>query len=222
MRGLRLLALVLALALLAAGCGGGKKDSSSEGDQTIDTSDAPQVIGPQVGTTTTTPGAAAEAGPGRRTPAPWSAPKTGVAALIRRAGIEAFDAERLEFHIHAHLDVFVDGEPEPVAAEIGIDRVEGVIAPLHTHDETGIIHVENDKQATFTLGELFNEWDVRLGATCVGSYCTPAKRVEFYVDGKPYSGDPREIQLTRHREIAVVIGAAPDEIPSTYDWPPNT
>ena len=36
------------------------------------------------------------------------------------------------------------------------------------------------------------------------------------IDGEAYDGDPREIELGDHREIAIVIGSAPDEIPSEF------
>jgi len=36
------------------------------------------------------------------------------------------------------------------------------------------------------------------------------------VDGKPDTGDPRLIELEDKREIAIVIGSPPAEIPSTF------
>ncbi|MFF5209526.1 hypothetical protein [Streptosporangium sp. NPDC000396] len=37
-------------------------------------------------------------------------------------------------HYHAHLHIFVDGKPAPVAADIGIDPRTGDMTALHTHD----------------------------------------------------------------------------------------
>jgi hypothetical protein len=38
------------------------------------------------------------------------------------------------------------------------------------------------------------------------------------VDGNRYRGDPRAIVLTNHKEIAIVIGTPPKEIPKTADF----
>jgi hypothetical protein len=38
------------------------------------------------------------------------------------------------------------------------------------------------------------------------------------VDGQAYEGDPREIELTDGKEIAVVVGEPPAEIPSSFEF----
>src|SRR4030095_7701535 len=68
-------------------------------------------------------------------------------------GIEGSSREMLNVHIHAHLSLFFKGEQIAVPYGIGIVkpfRVEngfvGVgngIYWLHTHDATGIIHIES-------------------------------------------------------------------------------
>ena len=58
---------------------------------------------------------------------------------------------------------------------------------------------------------------MRLGHSCVGRYCKP-EPIGFYVDGKPYKGDPRAIELTGGKEIAIVIGTPPSQIPKTADF----
>lgn len=213
------LSSVIAIALIAGACGKGK--SSSSGD-TIGTSDAPAQEGPALATTSTVAGQdTGKVAFGRQIPAPWPAPTSNVVSYITKAGLPSYSGEKLAYHIHAHLDVFVDGETKPVAANLGIDNDAGAISPLHTHDTTGIVHIESDKSALFHLGQLFIEWNVRLDQSCVGSYCAPEKAVAAYVDGKKFSGDPADIELSAHREIALVIGTPPRSIPSSYDWPAN-
>jgi hypothetical protein len=57
---------------------------------------------------------------------------------------------------------------------------------------------------------------VRLDDKCVGGYCKPAAPISIYVNGSLYAGDPRQIQLEDLKEIAIVIGTAPAQIPSTF------
>jgi hypothetical protein len=167
----------------------------------------------------------------------WPAPDDPN-ALTRKAGLEPETKETLIHHVHAHLDVFVDGESVLVPAGIGIeiddpgvkrgtDPVayggieecdEPCISPLHTHDESGVLHTESATEEDNTLGQFFTEWAVKLDETCVGEFCRPDDEIAIYVDGEPYEGDPRAIALTAGKQIAIVIGTPPAEIPSTYDF----
>jgi hypothetical protein len=96
---------------------------------------------------------------------------------------------------------------------------EPCISPLHTHDQSGILHTESADAKPNTLGELFIEWGVPLSATCVGDPCAPGP-VAVYVNGQKQTGDPGAIELTDQTEIAIVLGTPPPEIPSTADFSP--
>ena len=178
---------------------------------------------------------AASAAP-RKTRAPWPRPGSPL-TLARAAGLTPETHEFFEFHVHAHLDVFVNAKRVRVPAGIGIEihdpavhsaRLQdgtigygGInppckfpcISPLHTHDDSGILHTESKRSHPNQLGQLFTEWNVRLSRRCVGGYC---RNVKFYVNGKRYGGDPRAIQLTNLKEIAIVIGKPPRPIPSKF------
>jgi len=168
----------------------------------------------------------------------WPAPADPLDRTVA-AGLEPGVREFLINHVHAHLDVFVDGQPVTVPAGIGINiadpgvrrfdepggtaygGIEGCarpcISPLHTHDTTGILHTESSTPDPNTLGEFFTEWGVALSQTCVGTFCRP-QPIAVYIDGRPYTGDPTAIQLTDRLEIAIVIGTPPAEVPSTADF----
>jgi hypothetical protein len=45
-----------------------------------------------------------------------------------------------------------------VPANIGIDEQAGYLTSLHTHDATGIIHVESPTRRSFNLGDFFDVW----------------------------------------------------------------
>ena len=161
-------------------------------------------------------------------------------ALTRFAGLTPETHEFVFLHVHSHLDVFVDGKKLVVPAGIGIDihnpavkkfpapdGTQGYgginppckkpcISPLHTHFDDGVLHTEAKKNQFNRLGQFFKEWKVRLSAKCVATFCKPTKKIAVYVDGKLLKGDPRFIQLKDRREIAIVIGKAPAEIPSTF------
>jgi hypothetical protein len=207
--------------LALAGCGGGESNSSSssgDGDVCSQFQNPPAI---------------------RTTKAPWPAPENAM-ALTCKAGLVPEDAENLEYHVHAHLDVFVNGRPVIVPAGIGIDLdnpavradrngsglVIGAgltqvcdqpcISPLHTHDLSGILHTETKTPSPNQLGQAFTEWAVRLTNDCVGGYCKPDIPIKIYVDGKVDTGDPTQIELSDKREIAIVIGTPPATIPNEF------
>ncbi|MBA3690824.1 MAG: hypothetical protein H0W82_05360 [Actinobacteria bacterium] len=213
---------VLALigVVLASACGGGT-GSSDDGSASLASRSAPPAPQPVIGAP------------------PWPAPPDPIARTVA-AGLKPERKEFFAIHLHAHLDVFVNGEPVEVPAGTGIDITDpGVkrfedaggigyggielcdmpcISPLHTHDTTGVLHTEAPENETNTLGEFFVEWGVRLDERCVGGFCEPQASIAVYVDGQRYDGDPAGIALENLREIAIVIGSFPREVPSTYDF----
>ena len=169
----------------------------------------------------------------------WPAPPDPLERTVA-AGLEPEVQEHTTNHVHAHLDVFVDGEPITIPAGIGIntddpdvrtfDEPDGsvsyggieqcakpCISPLHTHFATGILHTESESPEPNTLGQFFTEWGVALTDSCVGEFCSP-KPIAFYVNGEPYTEDPTAIELTDQKQIAIVVGTPPAEIPKTADF----
>lgn len=132
-------------------------------------------------------------------------------------GIKCQATEKVLFHIHAHLTVFVNGSARLVPYGIGIGPpLSGQNTPLgafvtsgtcfswlHTHVSDGIIHIESPIQRVFTLGDFFDIWGQALSSSQVG----PARgRVVAFFNGKVYAGNPREIPLLKHAQIQLDVG----------------
>ena len=111
--------------------------------------------------------------------------------------------ERLIFHIHAHLTIFVNGLQRQVPQDVGIPAGHNCLYWLHTHYPDGIIHIESPVQRTFTLGDFFDVWGQPLGPNQVG----PAQgKVTAIYNGKVYVGNPRNIPLNAHAQIQLEVG----------------
>jgi len=157
---------------------------------------------------------------GRDLAPPWPAP-ADAAAGVRAAGLPMLSAEGTVEHLHAHLDIQVNGQTVAVPADIGIDQAHNSISPLHTHDTTGVLHIESPVKRQFTLGELFSEWGVSLSADNIGSLRnTGDKAVRVYVNGTLKTGNPAAVTFTAHDEIALIYGPLPasGSVPSHYDF----
>ncbi len=109
-------------------------------------------------------------------------------------------SKKIIIHIHPLLNVTVDGSPLVVPGGIGINSsvwndhsfdqygmgpmkmsmgstsmiMQGM-APLHTHDTSGTIHVESNEIRNYTLGKFLDNWGIDLDG----------KIVKLSVDGKP-------------------------------------
>lgn len=158
---------------------------------------------------------------GRDTPPPWNAP-ADAAAAVRAAGLPMLSQEGRVIHIHAHLDVSVDGQPVEVPAGIGIDRSGRGISPLHTHNATGVIHIESPVNRAFNLGEFFTEWEVTLSPNNVGGlHVGDGKALRIFVNRTQVTANPAAVILNAHDEIALIYGnpQSAGSIPSRYDFP---
>ena len=155
--------------------------------------------------------------------APWPANIGQLSARLAAIRLPALLQEGTALHIHQHLDVYVEGRQLTVPAGIGIDPADGFISPLHTHDTSGVMHVESPDVRTFTLGQFFAVWGVRLTGRCLGAYCASGPSlVRVFVDGHRVEGDPRQVALAEHQEIVVAYGTPaqlPSPLPQIYDFP---
>jgi hypothetical protein len=217
---LRLCAVLLAVAAVAllAGCGssgGGAKTSSTK--STGAPAAGAVALGPAFGSMTSLPGVLTSS-------PPWQ-PNNADATLqlrLRKIGLDPLTAEGQAVHIHQHLDIFVEGKQVTVPNQIGIASSGGFISDLHTHDATGIMHVESPTVTSFSLGQFFAVWGVRLDARCIGGLCASgAKRVTAWVDGKQVTADPTRIVLAEHQVIVLAYGTPaqdPKPVPKSYDF----
>jgi hypothetical protein len=157
-------------------------------------------------------------------PAPWKANAGSfLRARLDRLDLPVLSAEQLDYHIHVHLDVYIRGVHVPVPPYVGIDFVDQFLTVLHTHDATGVVHVESATSRPYQLGKFFGVWGVRLSTTCIGRYCTgPKAGLRTYLGGKPYAGNPASIVLREHEEIVLAYGTRaqlPRPLPARYAFP---
>lgn len=62
-----------------------------------------------------------------------------------------------QFHIHPKLTIVINGQEQTIPAEVGSRFA--CLHPLHTHDATGVIHIESPEKRDFTLADFFAVWD---------------------------------------------------------------
>lgn len=113
--------------------------------------------------------------------------------------------EKIVMHNHAKLTIKIEGRTIAIPENIGIDSKlykdhsldtfgmkmpdmpkMPVMAPTHTHDTSGTIHIESTVVRDYTLGDLFNIWGVTFTSTCIMDKCNDGtKTVILFVNGQP-------------------------------------
>ncbi len=132
----------------------------------------------------------------------------GQAGIV--AGIPCDPGEHLTYHVHAQLRIRVDGTQVPVPPSIGIRRDANCIYWLHTHDATGLLHVEAPTQRDFNLGQFFDVWGQPLGPHSVGGHqLDEGEQLFVFVNGQRYERDPRTIPLVDGAIIELQVGTEP-------------
>jgi hypothetical protein len=128
-------------------------------------------------------------------------------------------SEVLTRHEHAHLVILIRGQIKTVPAFVGITATQ--ICWLHTHDTSGIIHVEAGDARALTLGDFFAVWRQPLSAAVIdGERVGNGESIQATVDQQPYTGAPETIVLKDHEDIVLQLGP-PFLNLQPYVWPPG-
>jgi hypothetical protein len=152
----------------------------------------------------------------QNTPGPWDTGSNGLEKRAAALGLP--DPSDTVFHIHANLKVYTDGKPQKVPANVGIDQGSQFITSLHTHDATGVIHMEAVQPYPFKLGQFFQVWNVPLSATQIGSYHAGKGLVlQLWVNGKQIKGDPAAYVMKAH-DLMVVGFGKPGSFPTKSNF----
>jgi hypothetical protein len=209
-------AVVAALAALAlTGCGSSATTSSTTAASSATTTSTSTTA------SSSTTQAATGTAPGPETiplePGPELASASTTSPGNKIDGlIECAPIEQLAYHIHVHLQVYVDGHAQSLPAAIGLlgpvyentpaGRFYGAQKCyywLHTHASDGIIHVESPTKRIYPLGIFFDEWRQPLTSDRVAS---AHGKVTAFVNGKRWTANPRDIPLKPQFEIQLDVG----------------
>mgnify|MGYP001610615587 CR=1 FL=1 len=103
-------------------------------------------------------------------------PTPSEAAIISSQGI----------HWHPEIKISILGKNQEIPARIGLGLAEN---PIHTHDASGVIHLEFSgvvKEGDIKLGQFFQVWGKRFNKDCIFDKCSgPEGKLKILVNGEP-------------------------------------
>ena len=138
---------------------------------------------------------------------------------LKKADLEPLSTEGTEFHIHQHLDIIINGENISIPANIGVGG--SFISPLHTHDTTGVLHVESPQKKDFKLSQFFTEWGLTFNNSCIFTYCENiSHKLVVGLNGNKIDSAPDHI-LKPHDQISIWYGLKSEEpiLTKSYNFP---
>ncbi len=139
-------------------------------------------------------------------------PSASLASVVD--GIQCNANEYVVQHIHAHLDIFVNGNLYEIPGGIGI-KDNTCLYWLHTHKTNGVIHIESPKQQQFTLVHFIDIWKSS------GDFPISGATPKIFVNGQFVNSTLDNTKINKHDEIALVYGPIPPVIPSFYQFDPG-
>lgn len=129
-------------------------------------------------------------------------------------GVKCQNGEQLDYHIHAHLSILLLGDPVAVPAQTGIR--DDCLFWLHTHDDTGLIHVEAPSDEDFTLGQFMMIWGQPLSETTLLDHTAKdGMEITATVNGEQVPGDPSLIVFEDQQSIVLQLGPPFGEHPES-------
>lgn len=133
-------------------------------------------------------------------------------------GIYCDTLEQTAYHIHAHATIWINGKQSLIPQYTGIASDGSCYYWLHTHDTTGVIHIESPTEHTYTFGNFLDEWSARFSSLGYPPELDFTTGWKVWVNGKPYTGNFRNITLDAHTLITMAYdspGVKPD---TTFNW----
>jgi hypothetical protein len=128
-------------------------------------------------------------------------------------------------HIHAHLTIWINGAQSALPQYVGIPQSSDGSGSadcyywLHTHDSTGIIHIESPSTEPFTLGQFFDEWNTEFNSLGFPSQLLLNSGWTVWTNGKPYKGTLDSVTLASHELITIAYNSPKAKADTVYAWP---
>ena len=136
------------------------------------------------------------------------------------ANISCDTLEQTANHYHAHLSLYINGQQVALASQVGIAPDGSCFYWLHTHDSSGVIHIEAPARRTFMLGNFFDIWGQHFSQLKYPAELDQpgGPGWQVYINGKLVSGDFHSIVLQPHMLITLAYNSPNAKPDTTYAW----
>ncbi len=98
--------------------------------------------------------------------------------------INMMNEKNVIYHIHPKIEIEILGEALEIPPNVGVSP--NGMKVIHTHDGSGVIHVESPVVHQFYLKDFFTIWGKTFNSQCIVDNCVDDEHVlEFFVNDVP-------------------------------------
>ena len=118
-------------------------------------------------------------------------------------------------HIHPYLRISIEGTNVPVPAGLGLNVRGCAVMILHTHDASGIIHVElgqSDNLANFTLGDFIRVWAATHSGVTINGTSHPVEFTNTDIFGYKTDATHKVVVLVDNKTVANGVGVPLEQL----------
>ena len=107
-----------------------------------------------------------------------------------------------------HLSIVIDGQTQTVPGGIGLPLGQVGEEPIHTHNTSGLIHVESTENLPFRLQDFFRVWGRTFSRNDILDHATGAgEKITMTVNGRP-SQAFGSLLLKKDQQVVIHYGPA--------------
>jgi hypothetical protein len=172
---------------------------------------------------------------------PWGDTSSGGQGSAFNSDLECQPTMSNNYHIHVFLGIYVNGQEIILPRGIGIIEPEdpGEAQPpseilyatdcfyyTHTHDSTGVIHVEDPNpngtlitQPIHTLGDFFTVWGITVNSYQFGEFTGP---MAVFTSGQQYRGGGECSGVVPPAGTTIGDGTTPESDLTLWTGNPNS
>src|SRR5712692_6653828 len=140
------------------------------------------------------------------------------AAYLPIDTVSCDNGEHGDFHIHAHVTIYIDGKVAAIPANVGIAPDGSCLYWLHTHSSDGVIHIEAPSGFSITLKNFLDIWEGRFPQLGYPGQLDQTDGWQVYVNGKPFKGDFHRIPLQAHTLITLAYNSPGVQPDTNFNW----
>jgi hypothetical protein len=118
-------------------------------------------------------------------------------------------------HVHPYLRIAIEGTNVPIPTLLGDLTNRGCLEVIHTHDASGIIHIElssTDSNANYTLGDLFRVWHATYPGVIINGTSHPVEFSNTDIFGFKTDSTHKLVVLVDKNPVANGVGVPLEQL----------
>ena len=136
-------------------------------------------------------------------------------------GVYCDQLEQLSYHIHVHLTIWLNGSQVTVPAQTGIAPDTSCYYWLHTHDTTGVVHIEAPTAALLNLQQFLDIWGKEFSTLGYQDQLSSSTGWTVWIDGKQISGGFSKVAFQPHMVITIAYNSPNVKPDTVYNFAPG-